>query len=225
MMKLKFVVRMMYLGFLPVLSICIALMSMRPVRGKVDPKPLGNSEAVGNILTISPAGDKNWFVADHGVFINVVVKNTTKENLIYGITNNIPSFKFSVADEKHEVMPLTRYGSSRFELAHRGDKPRLVTMQVRIELAPGKERKVQLLLSQFYDMSVPGKYFVTASMDVGIGQKAQHIKSNKLQLEVDSYNHGELSLKEMEYREKQREKQAKEQDKQNKKTNETNSHQ
>jgi len=219
-MKLKSLLKMTYAGFLLALPLSIVLLSGDSTLVQNTQGVFADHIKKGDILTINTVDGKQWVKAGRGIVIYVAINNTTEKTLSSVSIGDRPNYKFSVMNDKSEAIPFTRYGSWRYR-SRKDDHQ--VSSLILNRITPGEKIKsLNILLSQLFDMSIPGKYYIVASTYMKIGDEDKLIESNTLPIMVIDYNHGETTPDEAEYEEKWQEKQAKEKEQ---KDNEANSHQ
>lgn len=140
------------------------------------------------ILSIETVNGKSWVQANQGVIVDVVIDNTTDEKLWYTEIGFSP-YIFSVKDSKGKEVPLTRFGAIR--LKHNFIKLNQNRVSLNVVQPGNKSKSSKILISQLYDMSVPGLYFITVQMHVTIGKEKNLLKSKPFPIAVIGFNQGD----------------------------------
>lgn len=173
---------------------------------KSEPPKTEYPQAPKGILTIHTDSSRNWFTLEKGLPITFVIKNTTNKVIGFGHINAEPIVDFVVLNSKQEKMPLTRYGNS---IARHLTKDGMLDAQSQqsFKLKPGEEFKDRILLNQQFDMTEGGKYTISGSKVVRIGNAPMTLESNVIKIENDGFDaglhSGDLGMKEYTYRHEQ----------------------
>ena len=110
----------------------------------------------------------------------ITIKNASEDELSFWETCPESDYRFIVEDDKGQVVPLTRYGQ-------RIEKNReIVLSAVPVALKPNDERQDTILLNRIYDMTIEGKYDITAWRHVRTRDNKGHTKliSNTVEVEI-----------------------------------------
>jgi hypothetical protein len=119
------------------------------------------------------------------VMVTVTVRNNSKSDVITLEDTLIPArdVRLAVMDSKGAKVPFTRYGEWML-------KPRSTRREsvVGHEIAPGKELSVRIQADRLYDMSLEGKYTITAQRLVyGPDGKSYEVSCKPVEVVIEAY--------------------------------------
>lgn len=122
---------------------------------------------------------KSKIPADQPVWVRFRTRKVTADETRL-FSRDLLTYQLSVTDAEGKPVPQTRYGTPRpFYPPFRSSGIRTQ------EWNEGREDSVRIHLNRLYDMSLPGKYTISFSRELGLADKsAAKVESNVLTVEV-----------------------------------------
>ena len=113
------------------------------------------------------------------VTLSIIVKNVGKGVAMYTESSVYRDFDLTIKDTEGKEVPLTKYGE------HIRD-PRLRFNLRLVKLQPGEQEEHSLIANRAYDMTLPGKYTITATLKIHDAEnnKWVPVTSNTITVEV-----------------------------------------
>ena len=105
---------------------------------------------------LSLSTEKNEVLPDEPIFVRIALRNSGESDATIVRLPFLPFCKIEVRSAKDEIAPLTLFGKSASKLFSVMTQP----------LAKGDEFVVIVQLNRLYDMTLPGRYKVTATRTV-----------------------------------------------------------
>jgi hypothetical protein len=125
-------------------------------------------------LLLNIKANKSEYLSTDAIILTMTLKNAGKSDVLVGFSNPINFFKFHVTLSTSEEAPRTLRGARIWE-----SRLHIYSM-FSDALAPGQELSVTLPISALYDMTLTGKYQISASV------ATSGVQGAKVPLTVDS---------------------------------------
>ncbi len=120
----------------------------------------------GVTLTLSMPGE--W-VADSPVWCDVCLRNNGEAAATYGHTSDYKAFTITVFEANGQAVPLTRFGKIVI-----GGEPGEYKKFITRALLPGQTLSRRYNLSRLFDLTVCGRYWITARREINENQLGYH---------------------------------------------------
>lgn len=117
-----------------------------------EPQPVKGGAVVEGFQVTAQTSEEHYTPMTPIVF-SIALRNTTDKMLPFVDSNSRWMYKYEVTDEKGEAVPYTRYGKATLTV-------KTYTGIGTHELPAGHEKKDEVMINRYFDMSRDGTYFV-----------------------------------------------------------------
>jgi len=158
------------------------------------------------VVRLSMHVSNQVYAVGHPVIASVAMRNTTDHSIGYPMSFPIWAFALSVEDERGAEVPLARWmqnvDGQAVPIRDSPHQPHedmggIVNADSGVRLDPQKAIKMHFLLDRTFDLTKPGKYFVTVRYRIpksGVTNEV-YVVSNTVTVEVTAASSGEPSGK------------------------------
>jgi hypothetical protein len=131
-------------------------------------------------ITAQVDKDKTAFKIGEVIVINLTVKNNDDVELFVHQSCATLDYKLTVKDEYGQLVSLTKEGQRRT------NRYEMICPSKKVQIEPGKSKQDNINLTQLYDLSATGKYYVSVNRSARKGEYEWiNLESDVIQIVVE----------------------------------------